>query len=110
MTGGFRSVVLRRRPDKGGLVSHLTWCSAEKVHRFHSGTFCQSVFFLAFLCLCFPAVSRQFKKYYFVFKAKSRLGRYIFKIKVKYLYLLREIPSDSRQTSPPKQIIYNTKE
>ena len=53
VTGGFRSVVLRRRPDKGGLVSHLTWCSAEKVHRFHSGTFCQSVFFLAFLRLCF---------------------------------------------------------
>ena len=28
------------------------------------------------------SVSRQFKKYYFIFKAKSRLGRYIFKIKV----------------------------
>ena len=109
MTGGFRSVVLRRRPDKGGLVSHLTWCSAEKVHRFHSGTFCQSVFFSS-ISMSLLSVSRQFKKYYFVFKAKSRLGRYIFKIKVKYLYLLREIPSDSRQTSPPKQIIYNTKE
>ena len=108
VTGGFRSVVLQRRPDKGGLVCHLTWCSAEKVYRFHSGTSCQSVFFLAFLCLRFQY--HAVKKYYFVFKAKSRLGRYIFKIKVKYLYLLREIPSDSRQTSPPKQIIYNTKE
>ena len=44
VTGGFRSVVLQRRPDKGGLVSHLTWCSAEKVHRFRSGTTYQSVF------------------------------------------------------------------
>ena len=112
MTGGFRSVVLRRRPDKGGLVSHLTWCSAEKVHRFHSGTSCHllSIGFFSSISMSLLSVSRQFKKYYFVFKAKSRLGRYIFKIKVKYLYLLREISSDSRQTSPPKQIIYNTKE
>ena len=57
------------------------------------------------------SVSRQSKKYYFIFKAKSRLGRYIFEIKVKYLYLLREIPSESRQTSPPQKhkIIYKTK-
>ena len=44
------------------------------------------------------SVSRQFKKYYFIFKAKSRLSRYIFKIKVKYLYLFRDIPSELRQT------------
>ena len=60
------------------------------------------------------SVSRQFKKYYFIFKAKSRLGRYIFKIKVTYLNLFREIPSESRQTlfskgTPPQKIIYNTK-
>ena len=34
VTGRFRSVVLQRRPDNGGLVSHLTWCSAEKVQPF----------------------------------------------------------------------------
>ena len=107
MTGGFRSVVLRRRPDKGGLVSHLTWCS-ESVPV--SLWYLLSIGFFSSISMSLLSVSRQFKKYYFVFKAKSRLGRYIFKIKVKYLYLLREIPSDSRQTSPPKQIIYNTKE
>ena len=56
------------------------------------------------------SVSRQSKKYYFIFKAKSRLGRYIFEIKVKYLYLLREIPSESRQTSPPKNTKLFTKQ
>ena len=29
LTGGFRSVISQRRPDRGGLVSHLT--SSEKV-------------------------------------------------------------------------------
>ena len=60
------------------------------------------------------SVSRQFKKYYFIFKAKSRLGRYIFKIKVTYLYLFKEIPSESRQTlfskgAPPKKLFTTQK-
>ena len=112
MTGGFRSVVLQRRPDKGGLVSHRG-ALRRKCTRFRgSGSTCQSVF--SSISMAPLSVSRQFKKYYFIFKAKSRLGRYIFKIKVTYLNLFREIPSESRQTlfskgTPPQKIIYNTK-
>ena len=81
VTGGFRSVALQRRPDKGGLVSHRG-VVRRKCTRFRgSGTTCQSVFSSIYMVPL--SVSRQFKKYYFIFKAESRLGRYIFKIKVK---------------------------
>ena len=80
MTGGFRSVVLQRKPDKGGLVSHRG-AVRRNCTRFHgSGSTCQSVF--SSISMAPLSVSRQFKKYSFIFKAKSRLGRYIFKIKV----------------------------
>ena len=69
--GGFRSVVLQRRLDKGGLVSHRG-AVRRKCTRFA----------LVSLVMAPLSVSRQFKKCYFIFKAKSRLGRYIFKIKV----------------------------
>ena len=95
MTGGFRSVVLQRKPDKGGLVSHRG-ALRRNCSRFHgSGSTCQSVF--SSISMAPLSVSRQFKKYYFIFKAKSRLGRYIFKIKFNnFIYSRKSCQSQGR--------------